>query len=192
MSVPTPAIPVFTDGTVVHATDLNALGSNLTNLYTYGQASFNSQKPCALIRQTTLQSIADNANATMTFQTAVVNTDSMWSSGAPTQLTIQHAGIYLLQGQTFYVNVAGMTTAQTGGCYLCVNGAVPASNAVAAGAANMSTSNCGPAGNVSCLVNLAAGATVFLVAVQTSGAARNTQTGFGGSYISAIYQTSST
>lgn len=192
MATPTPAIPAFTDGTVVHATDLNAISSNLTNLYTYGQASFNSQKPCALVRQTSTQAIANNTNVQMNFQAVSVNTDNMWTASNPGQLQVQKAGIYLIQGQAFFSLVAGMTTGQTGGCYLCVNGTTPATNAVAAGASNMSTQNCGPTGNVSALVNLAVGATIFLVAVQTSGASNNTLTTFGGSYLSAIYQTSST
>src|SRR4051812_47309331 len=102
MSIPTPTIPAFTDGMIVHAADLNALAANLTNLYQYNQAGFVSQRPCVIARQTSGQSIPNNTNTLLNFQTAAINTDNMWTAALPNTITIQHAGIYLLMGQIFY------------------------------------------------------------------------------------------
>lgn len=192
MAVPTPAIPTFTDGLVVHATDLNALASNLTNLYLYNQAGFQSQRPCVIARQTTGQTIPNNADTVMNFQSALVNTDNMWTASVPGQLTIQHAGIYLLQGQVFYIAGGAPTLATNAGGYLCVNGTTASTNAVGAGGANAGQGAAGPTANMSALVNLAAGATVYLEATHTYGSSTTLRTNYGGSYLSAVFITSST
>lgn len=192
MSIPTPTIPTFTDGLVVHQADLNALASNLTNLYNYNQAGFVSQRPCVIAKQTTGQSIPNNTNTLINFQSAAINTDNMWTASVPNQITIQHAGIYLLMGQIFYPQLAGATLTTNCGGYILVNGTVPGTNAVAVGGANGGQNAAGPAGNFMSLQNLAAGATVFLNAAHTYGASSTLLTTFGGSYLSAIFITSST
>src|ERR1043165_6085029 len=100
MSIPTPTIPTFTDGMIVHAADLNALAANLTNLYNYNQAGFVSQRPCVIAKQTTGQTLATNTDTLINFQSAAINTDNMWTASVPNQFTIQHAGIYWLFTQT--------------------------------------------------------------------------------------------
>jgi len=95
VTTPSPAIPSFTDGTVVHQADLNALGSNLTNIYNYLLGGFRTEPPIVVAQQTVAQTIATGVTAQMSYDTAVVNTNSMWVSSSPTQITIQTGGIYL-------------------------------------------------------------------------------------------------
>ncbi|EOD66913.1 hypothetical protein [Amycolatopsis vancoresmycina] len=192
MGIPTPTIPSFTDGQIVHATDLNALASNLTNLYLYNNAGFTTQKPCAIVKQTSGQSIPNNADTVVNFQSAVINTDNMWTASVPGQLTIQHAGIYLLNGQVFYQAIGSPTLATNMGGYICVNGTTSSTNAVGAGGTNAGQGAAGPTANMAALVNLAAGATVFLEATQTTGASQTLRTNFGGSFLAAIFITPST
>jgi len=192
MGIPTPTIPSFTDGQIVHATDLNALASNLTNLYLYNNAGFTTQKPAAIVKQTTGQSIPNNADTVVNFQSAVINTDNMWTASVPGQLTIQHAGIYLLNGQVFYQAIGSPTLATNMGGYLCVNGTTASTNAVGAGGTNAGQGAAGPTANMAALVNLAAGATVFLEATHTTGSAQTLRTNYGGSWLAAIFITPST
>lgn len=192
MAIPTPAIPTFTDGQIVHATDLNAMASNLTNLYTYNQAGFTSQKPCVIVKQTTGQAIPNNADTVLNFQTAIINTDNMWTASVPGQLTIQHPGIYLLNGQIFYQAIGSPTLATNAGGYLCVNGTNSSLSAIGAGGTNAGQGAAGPTANMAALVNLAAGATVFLEATHTYGASTTLRTNFGGSWLAAVFITPST
>lgn len=189
MSVPTPAIPVFTDGTVVHATDLNALSSNLTNLYNYNQASFNSQRPCVIAKQTSGQSLTNTTDTIVTFNSAAINTDSMWSSGAPTQITIQHAGVYWIFTQTKWpTNATGFGYSSS----ILVNGTVVATNAVATQLLPTFASGSGTATQCGVTVNLSVGATVFLNAWQNTGGAKTLDTAFGGSFLGCVFLTPST
>lgn len=97
MTAPTPAIPSFVDGTVVHQTDLNALASNLTNIYSYLLGGFRTQPPIAVIQQNNAQTIASGASgAAFVLDTAVLNTNNMWTPSVPSQITIQTAGTYLV------------------------------------------------------------------------------------------------
>lgn len=192
MATPTPTIPTFTDGQIVHSTDLNALGSNLTNLYTYLNASFNSQRPCVIAKQTTGQSIPGSTNTLVNFQTAVVNTDNMWVASVANQLTIQHAGIYLLYSQTRYGAVANalnyaVTTS------LLVNGTAVPGNAVSTAAMIPVSVGSGTALICMSLQNLAAGSTVYLNAWQSTGGGSVTlDTAYGGTYLAAVFLTPST
>lgn len=190
MAVPTPAIPTFTDGLVVHATDLNALASNLTNLYLYNQAGFQSQKPCVIVKQTTGQSIPNNTNTLINFQSALVNTDNMWAAGTPNQVTIQHAGIYLIIGQTVYPSAGAPGVSITNADNILVNGTNPATNSVSSSGGGSGINASGP--TTASLQNLAAGATVFLNTAHNYGGAVTLLTSFGSSFLSAIFITSST
>jgi len=190
MATPSPTIPTFTDGLVVHATDLNALASNLTNLYNYNQASFNSQRPCVIVKQTTGQSIANNTNVLINFQSALVNTDNMWTASVANQITIQHAGIYLIIGQTCYPQAGAPTVTTTNAANILVNSTNPSTNAVSSSGGGGGINASGPC--TATLQNLAAGATVFLNTAHTYGGTINLLTTFGSSWFSAIYITSST
>jgi len=190
VGVPSPAIPSFTDGVVVHQAELNALASNLTNLYTYNQAGFTTQRPCVIVNQTSGQVISNNTDTVVTFGSAGVNTDNMWTGSVPDRLTIQHAGIYWLFGQARWPSIAGASLSNGLAAYLLING-TSTTNAIGSGALPMLN-----VGNISeqvgCLANLAAGATVYLSVWQNSGANQTLQTDRGGSFLGAIFMTPST
>lgn len=190
MATPTPAIPAFTDGMVVHATDLNALGSNLTNLYNYNQARFNSQRPCVIAKQTTGQTISNTTDTLVNFQTAVVNTDNMWTASVPNQITIQHAGIYFVFSQARYPAVVSNALNQVLTASLLANGTSFANAVATMGIIPPATGS----GTGACftVVNLAANATLYLNLWQSTGGSVTLGTDGGGTYLGAIFLTSST
>ena len=188
-TTPTPAIPTFTDGLVVHATTLNALSSNLTNLYTYGQASFTSQKPCVVAQQTTGQTIT-GVDTLLNFQTATVNTDNMWTASVPNQLTVQHAGIYYVWSVIAWAVTATGSFGNHGISYILINGST-ASSAVATSGNVYGTTAGNCAASTSCIINLAAGATIFSLG-NSQGANNTLGVALGGSTLGAMYMTSAT
>jgi len=190
MATPTPTIPSFTDGMLVHATDLNALASNLTNLYNYNQASFNSQRPCVIAKQTTGQTINSGTDTLVNFQTATVSTDNMWTASAPNKLTIQHAGIYWLFGQLRFPSIVSSSVATIWSGAILANGTSFA-NAISV---NTQVAPQGAAGGMSTgvIANLAVGATLYLNCFQSTGANQTLVTDAGGTYLGAIFLTSST
>ena len=190
MGIPTPTIPSFTDGMLVHAVDLNALAANLTNLYNYNNAGFTTQKPCVIATQTSSQPIANTTDVLVSFQTAAVNTDNMWTASAPTQLTIQHAGIYLIVGSVHYPILGGATTSTVGTANIWINGTSP-TNAVIGANQPAVTAGAGIVPTCVTLQNLAAGATVYLDAFHTFGSTQNLVVGYG-SYLAAMFLTPST
>lgn len=191
MAVPTPTIPTFTDGQIVHATDLNALGSNITNLFNYNQAGFQSQRPCVIATQTTGQSIPVGANTLINFQSAAVNTDNMWTASVANQITIQHAGIYWVFSQTRYPSVTNALNYSVTASLLANGTAVP-QNAVTTASQIPASIGAGTSLIAASLINLAAGATLFLNAWQSTGGAITLGTDYGSSYLGAIFLTPST
>lgn len=192
MVLPTPAVPTFTDGTVVHSTDLNALAANITNLYNYNQASFISQRPCVIAKQTTGQVVTDNTDTLVNFQSAAVNTDNMWTASVANQVTIQHAGIYLIFAQARFPALAAPTLNTFVACNILANGTAVGNTIAANNLPYTGPQGSGPANQCSTIANLAAGATLFLDVFSRSGASQTMQTNFGGSYLGAIFLTPST
>jgi hypothetical protein len=194
MAVPTPIIPTFTDGMIVHSTDLNALASNITNLYTYNQTGFQSQKPAVIATQTTGQNVATGADTLVTFQAASINTDNMFTASVPDHITIQHAGIYLIIGTVPYPTLAGTATPTMGmTANIWVNGTTPSNAVVGADIpAINSGGGAGPTPVAVTLQNLAVGATVYLDAYQTSGGTQTLRTSPYGASLMAMFLTPST
>lgn len=192
MAPPTPAIPNVADGQLLNAAILNAYGANITNLYNSNHGFVNTQRPAAFIKQTTSQPINNTADTLVNFQSAVINTDNMFVPSQPTQLTIQHAGIYLVSGQIhwFWPGVAP-TFNTVAVMSLLANGTTTA-NAIGFNQALFASAGPGIANQAIMMVNLAAGATLYLNAWQSTGVVQNLATDFGSSYLSAVYLTSST
>jgi hypothetical protein len=191
VGVPSPTIPSFTDGVVVHQADLNALASNLTNLYSYNQAGFRTQRPCVIVKQTSGQSIPNATDTLVNFNTAVVDTDNMWSASTPNRITVQHAGIYYVFAQIRYPNLIAASTSTWGGAYIEINGTTTAS-AVALMNTLAVANGAGTCPSGSQLANLAAGATIYLSAVHTFGSTQTLSTDVGGTTLGAIFLTPST
>lgn len=190
MGVPSPAIPSFTDGTIVHAINLNALASNLTNLYSYNQGGFSTQRPCVIAVQTSGQAIANSTDTLVTFNSAPVNTNNMWVASQATQITIQTAGIYFLFAAIHYPPFSG-TLSNQATANLWLNGTSP-SNAVMACEIPFTPTGGGPVPQVAYLANLAVGATIYLDAWHTAGSTQTLLVSPYGSSMGAIFLTPST
>lgn len=177
MTAPTPAIPSFTDGVVVNAANLNAISSNLSNLYTYTQGGFRTSKPqCAVRLTNTTFSVPNATDTQIQWNTADINTDNMWIGTLPGQMTVNTAGTYFLYCQA--VHQAGFSTYAV---RLLVNGTSPSTNGVGtfSGTAN--------GASISAMVPLAAGATIYGFVYQSTGAAVNLTTAFGSARMAAFF-----
>lgn len=171
MTAPSPAIPSFADGTALHANPLNALAANLTNLYNFTLGGFLNAPNFCITNQTIAQSLANTPTLTvLTFQSTVVNNGNMWTASQPTQLTIQTAGTYLLVGKVRYGAAAAGTFRFA---EIMINGTSSPGNVVADSVAPPGSAGSGSAATAVIAYKLAAGATVFLGALQDSGAALN-------------------
>lgn len=190
MGIPSPAIPSFTDGSLLHATSLNALASNLTNLYAYNQGGFSTQRPAVIATQTTGQAIANSTDTLVNFNSAPVNTNNMWVASQPTQITIQTAGIYFLFATVHYPTLASPTLGTVTTTNLWLNGTSP-SNTVAACEVPYMTVGGGPSPQVAYLANLAAGAVLYVDAWHTAGSTQTLIVSPYGSVLGAIFLTPS-
>lgn len=176
MTAPTPALSTFTDGVVARAVDLNSLGLNITNLYNFTMGGFRTFKPQCAVRMTTGQSISSGTDTVMSWSIADVNTDNMWVPGGPDHMTVQTAGTYFLYAQA--VHQAGFSTFAV---RLLVNGTSSTTNAVGSFSASAN------GGNVSALVPLAAGATIYGSVLQTTGASVTLATTLGSARMFAFF-----
>jgi hypothetical protein len=192
MVVPTPALPTFLEATAVHQADLDALKSNITNLYNYNQAGFISQRPCVIVQQTVGQSVPNTTDTLVNFQSASVNTDNMWTVVSPNVVTIQHAGIYWIFGQARWGAYGPATLATVGSPSILINGTNPLVNTVAQNVLPFVSGGAGATSQAGCLVNLAVGATLYLNVWQNIGGTATLQTNYGGSFLGAIFMTPST
>lgn len=118
MTTPTPAIPTFSDGVPAHANALNALGSNITNLYNYALGGFSTSPPFCIANQTSTQSIINGTYVTVNYNTTIVNVTNMWVASVPGTLTVSVPGTYLMWGQVIW---SGNSTGYRGSQIL-VNG----------------------------------------------------------------------
>jgi len=189
VATPTPAIPSFTDGTVVHQADLNALASNLTNLYNYNQAGFVTQRPCVFAKQTTGQSISNTTHTLVNMQSEVIDTDNMWTASVANQITIQHAGIYLLFARTRWPAISGANFNLGLFSHILVNGTAVPTNVVTEGIQPMI--NLAGSQTVMTMANLAVNATVYLDVWHDAGSALTLATDYGSSYFGAVFLTAS-
>lgn len=193
MGVPSPVIPSFTDGTVVHQADLNALASNLTNLYAYNQAGFFTQRPSVLVSASATQSIAANTDTLLNFGTAVINTDNMWTVSVPNHLTVVHAGIYVIFAQVRWQAISGATLSNGLNANLLVNGTATSNSVAMTTTAMMNTTGSAGIGQfVGTIANLAVGATVYVDVYQNGGGAVSTLTDRGSSFLGAVFLTNAT
>lgn len=127
MTSPYPAIPSFTDGNLVQQYQLNALSTHLTALYTHNLGAFRTNVPICTLRLTSTKSTSYNADAQVTvWDTADLNTDSMWSASNPGFMTVNTAGRYIVFSQ-----IVTQGTATNLGVRVVVNGFDYVNDAVA-------------------------------------------------------------
>jgi hypothetical protein len=184
---PTPAIPSFTDGTVVHQADLNALASNLTNLYNYNQGGFFTRRPCVLVQQTSGQAILNTTHTLVNYQSALVNTDNMWTASVANQLTIQHAGLYWIFAQTRWPAQGGATLNNFWLSHILVNGTAIPTNVGTTSIASMLNQSGGQ--QIWFCANLAVNATLYLDVYHNAGVTETLAVDVGGSTFGAFFVT---
>lgn len=192
MGIPSPTIPSFVDGTVVHQADLNALAQNLTNLYTYNQGGFNTQRPCVVAVQTVSQVLPQGGSALINFQSAQINVGNMWVASQSNQITIQVAGMYCVYGSVTFPAIATAGFNLIGRADLLLNGTTPGANSVQTTDLVQTSGGIGVSPVAIYLSNVAAGSTFFLAGAQTLAGTQSTRVSHGSSFLAAFYIGSST
>lgn len=119
-------------------------------------ASTVSRPPAAFVRRSTAQTTAPGVTATISFNQAMYDTDSMFSLGAPTLVTVNSAGTYLvnLTGSVFSFS----TTLTSLRWAIALNGVEVAYYKSDAGTASIGANT--PMYVSQLLVSLAAGSTI--------------------------------
>ena len=149
-----PTTSAFTAGEKPTASKLNANGKTALD--------FLLAPPNLSLRQAVAQSLTNATFTALTFDTEVVDTDSMWTSG--TDITVKTAGLWQIVGHVSYASNA------TGGRLACiyVNGTEVRRTAVQAVNGLQTTVP------ISFMTQLAVNDVVTLRAYQASGGALNT------------------
>jgi hypothetical protein len=185
MTVPIAGLPTFVTGAIVHQADLNLLSTAINNLslLASGVVAPRSYIPAVAANINASQSIANNTDQTVTWNTSSVNNDTMWAAGAADHLTINSAGVFVLWARIhFAANATGHRAA-----HIMLNGTSIIANSVAVTAlAATGTSADSIFTCISAPVRLPLGATVYLSVYQNSGGALNLLTALSGTMLSAI------
>jgi hypothetical protein len=185
VTVPLTGMPTFTDGQFVRQAPLNTLSTGINNLsyLLAGAAATRSYIPAAAVKITSSQSIANSVDQTVTWNTAGVNNDVMWSSAAPDHLTVVTGGVYVCMAQVhFAANGTGHRAA-----HIMTNGTSIIANSIAVTAmAAVGTSADTLFLCISPPTRLAVGAQIFLSVYQNSGAALNVLTTLACTALGAI------
>lgn len=186
-------MPSFTDGSVLSASQLNALGSNITNLYNYNQGGFSTQRPCVIAQQTTSQNIATSTDTLVTFNQAIVNTNNMWTTSTTNTITIQTAGIYWVFAQVRWPTITTPGYGVAGACNIFKNGTNPPTNTIATSTGILlgTGGGSGTVNTAGILANFAVGDVLYLDVWQNCGGTLGLGTQFGGTYLGAIFLTPS-
>lgn len=133
-------VTTFTAGSVLTAAQLNVASTAINNLV--------APCFCKVIRST---DVAHPGTGTgFSWSSAEIDTDSMYAAGSPTRITINTAGIYVVNAMAYITNTTKYTTAPTLRVY---------KNGTAVASIGMDYQNDGyvsVSGNVTTLLNLAA------------------------------------
>lgn len=169
------ALTSFTDGNVVHQADLNNYGTNIDTLcqQTTGKtaAAAKSSKAITQVERNANLSIADGGASPIiiTWNTASQQiTDTLWTAGSPTVLTVVTAGWYQMNLQVTWASA--VLSIRTSG--IMVNGTVQATNSIASTSFSSTSTNVSYQ-QVGAYYRLAAGATIYGFVYQSSGGAVN-------------------
>lgn len=177
-----PALPTFQDGLLVDAADLNAIGSNIVALYqaalgaASGSPGYNTAtKPQVVLRVTATRNIASGSEVAVIWDTADINTDAMWVSGAT--ITVNTLGTYRLSAQVAHDGAFGDGLY----VYLCINGTVTSTNTYGCWRDSDTT-----AARASATVSLTPGSTITVIGQHNAGSTRHWLLNSGGCRFEAI------
>ena len=158
LTIPTPSLDTFTSGQLLTADLLNANVRDVQRFLAYA--------PLTIVQRAAAQSIADSAQATITWDTEVVDVDGMFNSPS-TNLTVQRPGVYAIQFEPLFV-ANGNGAIRSG--HIAINGTWVSS-------ANNAPSGTDPTAlNMSAIVALNTGDVVTGMVFQNSGGALNVGT----------------
>jgi hypothetical protein len=179
-----PAMHTFAAGQFMHQTYLNAMSvwENNIGLALTGSVPPRAYIPTAHALLTVNQSTANSTNTIVSFGSAGVNNDGMWSAGAPDHFTIQTDGMYYVTGQVhFDLNATGSRAA-----HILLNG-TSVFNSIAAFTQNAVGSGEGSAiPIIMAPIKFVAGTTLYLQVWQSSGGSLNVTTTLSGTFLCAV------
>lgn len=179
-----PAINTFAAGQFMHQTYFNAMSvwENNIGLVLTGAVPPRGYIPTAHALLTANQSTANSTNTIVSFGSAGINNDGMWSAGAPDHFTIQTDGMYYVTGQVhFDLNSTGSRAA-----HILLNG-TSVYNSIAAFSQNAVGSGEGSAiPIIMSPIKFVAGTTLYLQVWQSSGGALNVTTTLSGTFLSVV------
>jgi len=173
-------LPAWLDGQTVHDTDLlamNAAINSLAVITTGGNSGVKSAIPSCKVLLNAGQSVNNNTDTLCSWNTFAWNNDNMWSSGSPQLVTIQTAGTYFIALQDDWISNA--TGIRAGKIFL--NGTSNA-NSIAIYQIN-ATNGFDTVMSAAAVFQANAGDVLRHGIFQTSGAALNVSTNFGGTWM---------
>lgn len=180
-----PGMPTFVTASMVHQAQLNLLSTGINNLSLLltGAVAPRSYIPAATASINTTQSIANNADQTVTWNVAGVNNDVGWASSAPDHLTVKSPGVYIAWAQAHFTsNGTGhraLHVMQNGTSIIANSIAVNAVPAVGASADTIFMAISPP-------LRMAVGAQIYLSVYQNSGGALNLLNTLSGSFLALV------
>jgi hypothetical protein len=184
VTAPTPALPSFVDGTAPSAGDLNALTTNINNLYGYGQGGFRTLRPMVVLRTTRSRTLPNNADTVMQWDVDDVDTDDMWTGIVSEVVSINTAGVYRVGLQVAADANPGSKTLLAG--RILLNGTSGSADAISSSFAPYEALTSSIV-SVSVVAPLAAGDELRFSAIQQSGSTVNLGLGSGGSRAFALW-----
>lgn len=183
MTAPTPAVPVFTDGTALTNTQLANLPQCVSDAIFWMQGgTLRAEKPFALAYTNpgVLFTIPNATDTVVFFNKIILNTDNMWV-GSLDHFTVNTPGWYRISLQIHYfLDPNGYRVGR-----ILVNGTSPFTNAVSSDCRIAETINEGCVLFTSAVVHLAQGATIYASTWQNTGGAISLLQTFSSSFMSA-------
>jgi hypothetical protein len=177
-------MPTFLDGVLTHAASLTSLSSgvNAVNSLLTGAVAPRAYVPTATAKITSNKSIANATDTIVTFDSAGVNNDTMWTATV-NHFTIKTAGVYIAWAQCHFTAASGGIRA----AYILLNGTSVTTNAVAGAFRN--PLNFGD-GNFFLVfappMSLAVNATLYFSVFQNSGLSLNLDTSDSGAFMGVV------
>lgn len=180
-TTPTPGLLNFGGGggtVLLGQSLLNTYPAHVVNLYSQLAGGFRTSRPLAVLAVTSGSAVAvpNTTDSVVAFGSAVRDNDGMFSTVAPTQVSIQTSGWYRCSLQVRWpVNGTGYRA-----CKILFNGLVPAAAAIGADFRQAGSSGEGDVTACEGVAHLTAGSSVFANVWQSSGGSLTYQTAGSG------------
>lgn len=183
VTAPTPAVPVFTDGTTLTSTQVTNLSQSVEDAIFYMQGgNLRAEKPFVLAysHDTFVQTVQNATDTVIPFAKVIGNTDNMWV-GSLNQFVVNTPGWYRISLQIHYgAEANGYRAAR-----ILINGTSPFANAIASDVRAAETTNEGCVLFTSAVAHLNTGANIYASTWQNSGGPLNLLKTFSSSFMSA-------